>query len=156
MIKPKTPNVYPTFGRKDGKKIENYNYHKISSKLAEYGYCTIRISDDWEGADYIAQHNSGSYFLIQQKSRINFNKKYVRKNRRDKIWIAFPEYYGKNYSNPQVFVYNHDKFFDYVTKYLNPGLIATASWIKKGNYGIRRPTSQKYLDALIKLGYLYK
>ncbi|SVD57416.1 uncharacterized protein METZ01_LOCUS410270, partial [marine metagenome] len=35
---------------------ENYNYQKISSILAEYGFSTIRLSDDWQSADFIAQH----------------------------------------------------------------------------------------------------
>jgi len=33
---------------------ENYNYHKIASALAEYGYDCMRLNNDWEGADFIA------------------------------------------------------------------------------------------------------
>ena len=36
---------------------ENYNYHKIASALAEYGYDCMRLNNDWEGADFIAVKN---------------------------------------------------------------------------------------------------
>jgi len=35
---------------------ENYNYHKIASALAEYGYDCMRLNNDWEGADFIGLH----------------------------------------------------------------------------------------------------
>jgi hypothetical protein len=38
------------------KQKENYNYHKISSKLADYGYTTIRLFNDSEGVDFLLQH----------------------------------------------------------------------------------------------------
>ena len=31
------------------KKKENYNFHKVSAVLAEYGFNCIKLSDDWEG-----------------------------------------------------------------------------------------------------------
>lgn len=31
---------------------ENYNFQKISAVLADYGFATIRLSDDWNGADF--------------------------------------------------------------------------------------------------------
>jgi hypothetical protein len=33
---------------------ENYNYQKLSALLADYGFVTMRLSDDWRGADMIA------------------------------------------------------------------------------------------------------
>ena len=33
---------------------ENYNFHKVASALAEYGYNSMRLNDDWQGADFIA------------------------------------------------------------------------------------------------------
>ncbi len=35
---------------------ENYNFHKAACVLAEYGYNCIRLSDDWEGADFLVYH----------------------------------------------------------------------------------------------------
>jgi hypothetical protein len=59
---------------------ENYNYFKLSAVLAEYGFSTMRLSDDWQGADLIAQHIDGETFLkVQLKGRLTFNKKYLKK-----------------------------------------------------------------------------
>ena len=43
---------------------ENYNYTKVASALAEYGFQTIKLSDDWQTADFIAQHIDKKTFLI--------------------------------------------------------------------------------------------
>ena len=65
---------------------ENYNYQKISSILADYGYSTIRLSDDWQSADFIAQHYKDRVFLkVQLKGRLGIDKKYMQKG----IWICF-------------------------------------------------------------------
>jgi hypothetical protein len=38
--------------------------------LADYGFATIKPDDDWQSADFIAQHFDGSTFLkVQLKSR---------------------------------------------------------------------------------------
>lgn len=67
---------------------ENYNYHKISALLADYGFTTLRLTDDWQGADFIAQHIDGDMFLkVQLKTRLTFMKKYRKKD----LYIAFPE-----------------------------------------------------------------
>ena len=34
---------------------ENYNFHKVASALAECGYNSMRLNDDWQGADFIAK-----------------------------------------------------------------------------------------------------
>ena len=66
---------------------ENYNFQKVAAVLADYGYNSIRLTDDWQGADFIAIHIDGSTFLkIQLKGRISFDKKYQNKD----IWICFP------------------------------------------------------------------
>jgi len=77
---------------------ENYNYHKVASKLADYGYDCMRLNNDWEGADFIAVHNDGEKMLkVQLKGRLTFQKKYKNKG----IWIAFI-YKG------EARMYNHD------------------------------------------------
>ena len=38
----------------NSKQKENYNFHKVSSKLADYGFNSMRLNDDWEGADFIS------------------------------------------------------------------------------------------------------
>ena len=58
---------------------ENYNFHKVAAILADYGFVCIRLSDDWQGADFIAQHIDGATFLrVQLKSRLTIQKKYMR------------------------------------------------------------------------------
>jgi hypothetical protein len=65
---------------------ETYNFQKVSAVLAEYGYRTIRLSEDWDGADFIAYHLDGDWLPVQLKSRLRLDAKYHGK----KIWICFP------------------------------------------------------------------
>ena len=46
----------------NSKQQENYNFQKISGILADYGFMTLRLNDDWQGADFIAQHVDGEIF----------------------------------------------------------------------------------------------
>ncbi len=65
---------------------ENYNFQKVSAVLADYGFATLRLTDDWQGADFIAQHIDGETFLkVQLKGRLTFNKKYLGKG----LYVAF-------------------------------------------------------------------
>jgi len=32
---------------------ENCNFQKVSAALADYGFVTLRLSDDWQGADLL-------------------------------------------------------------------------------------------------------
>jgi hypothetical protein len=65
---------------------ETYNFQKVSGVLADYGFSTIRLSDDWQGADFIANHISGQLFLkVQLKGRLVLDQKYQGKG----IWICF-------------------------------------------------------------------
>ena len=72
------------FTKIDPKKLnprekENYNFLKVSAVLADYGFVTMRLSSDWQGADFIAQHLDGETFLkVQLKSRLTFDKKIYR------------------------------------------------------------------------------
>jgi len=64
-----------------GKQKEAYNFQKVSAVLANFGIVTIRLSNDWNGADFIAQLHDGKTFLkVQLKSRLTFNKKYHDKD----------------------------------------------------------------------------
>jgi hypothetical protein len=101
---------------------ENYNFHKVAARLADYGYNCLRLSDDWQGADFIACHISGRDFLkVQLKGRLTIDKKYLDKS----IHIAFP-------NNDQWYVYPHDEV---VKKILNLGKVdATKSWNEYGSY----------------------
>ena len=45
---------------------ENFNFQKLSAVLADFGFVTMRLTDDWGGADFIAQHTDGETFLRVQ------------------------------------------------------------------------------------------
>ncbi|AOF82135.1 hypothetical protein BSY238_1960 [Methyloversatilis sp. RAC08] len=60
---------------------KSYNFQKVSGVLADYGFTTIRLSDDWQGADFIAQHIDGQQFVkAQLKGRCTLAKKYMGKD----------------------------------------------------------------------------
>jgi|TARA_B110000879_G_C11042706_1_gene459499 hypothetical protein len=70
-----------------GKQQEIYNFQKVSAVLADYGFCTIKLNDDWKGADFLADHFSKSITLrVQLKSRFSIAKKYSNKQ----IYMCFP------------------------------------------------------------------
>lgn len=47
-----------TYDKLNSKAKETYNFHKMAAILADYGYNCIWLSNDWNGADFIAVHNS--------------------------------------------------------------------------------------------------
>jgi hypothetical protein len=104
------------------KQKENYNFHAIAAVLAGYGYNSIRLTDDYEGADFLAIHLDGLTILkIQLKGRLTLDKKYFSKS----IYIAFRE-------NNQWYVYPHDEVQSEV---LSKGLLTgTKSWDEKGGW----------------------
>jgi hypothetical protein len=107
----------------NGKQKENYNYQKISAVLADYGFVTMRLSDDWHGADFIAQHINGETFLkIQLKSRLTFGAKYLGKN----VFIVF-------HSDGEWYLYPHDELLN---RFLTETKIIgnTKSWNKAHGY----------------------
>ncbi len=98
---------------------ENYNFQKVSAILADYGYCTLRLSDDWNGADFIAVHvNNENSLNVQLKSRLTFGKKYSGHN----IWVCFPH---KN----DWYLYPHNQLLEKLKNKMN--FHNTKSW-KKG------------------------
>jgi len=115
---------------------ENYNYHKVSARLADFGYTTIRLHDDFEGADFIAKHIGGEKLLkVQLKGRLSFDKKYRRGGGQDEIHIAFPE--GEDW-----YLYPHDEVFVAITSSL--GIIeGTKSWREEGTYHIGSLTDEQ-------------
>lgn len=41
------------YERLNARQKESYNFQKILAVLADFGYVTIRLSDDWKGADFL-------------------------------------------------------------------------------------------------------
>lgn len=87
-----------TYDELNARQKENYNFHKIAGRLAEFGFNCLRLLDDWQGADFLAVHINGDDFLkVQVKSRMTVDKKYCGKN----VHIAFLR-------GADCFVYPHD------------------------------------------------
>ena len=105
---------------------ENFNFQKISAVLADYGFVTQRLSDDWNGADFIALHADGNTVLrVQLKSRLSFNKKYQGKT----LYIAFAE-------AEEWYLYPHDELLDHVLA--DTSIAETESWKVRGGYSFPR------------------
>ncbi len=99
----------------NAKQKENYNFQKVSAVLADYGYATIRLNDDWEGADFIALHVDGCILKVQLKGRLTIDKKYSGKG----IYVCF-DYRGTWYLFP------HDDFVLWAER--NSDVMESKSW----------------------------
>jgi hypothetical protein len=113
---------------------ENFNFQKISAILADYGFTTMRLSDDWEGADFIARHIEGDVIHVQLKSRLTFDKKYKAKN----LYIAFGH-------DTAWYLYPHDELLGTILRKTTIG--RTSSWNDKGGYSFSR-LSKRLKDLL--------
>ena len=100
---------------------ENFNFQKVSAILADHGFSTIRLSDDWNGADFIAQHLSGEILKVQLKGRLTFCSKYQGRD----LWVAFPSKGGW-------YLYPHDELLQVLSE--NTQFQASDSWVKRGEY----------------------
>ena len=116
----------------NAKQKESYNFQKVSSILADYGYTTIRLSDDWQGADFIAQ-NATEFIKVQLKGRLEVNKKYKGKD----VFICF-RHKENWYLGP------HDE----ILRIVEASIEKTASWTE-GKYSWGSP-SKKLLTELSK------
>ena len=106
----------------NSKQKENYNFQKVAAHLADYGFNCLRLSDDWQGADFIACHIDGNTFLkVQLKGRLNVDQKYSGKG----IHIAFCE-------EGTWYLYPHDQVRDELLA--NGLMIGSASWEQNGGY----------------------
>ena len=106
------------YNQLNARQKENYNYHKVASALADYGYDCMRLNNDWEGADFIAVKDD-QMIKVQLKGRLTFAKKYIGKN----IYVAFIE---KGVAK----IYNHDIALEIATK----NILESQSWVSKGEY----------------------
>ena len=110
---------------------ETYNFQDVSALLARYGFSTIKLNDDWQGADFIAQHIDGETFLkVQLKGRLTFDKKYEGKS----IHICFPYPNNPDKQTRNWYLFDHDELLaTFLTKYKNTMSISS-SWIVEGTY----------------------
>ncbi|MEL7128579.1 MAG: hypothetical protein AAGK23_03445 [Pseudomonadota bacterium] len=86
------------YGDLNSRQKENFNFHQVAARLAKYGFNSMRVTEDWQGADFIACHIDGETFLkVQLKGRLVIDRKYQNKS----IHIAF--LLGGN-----AYLYDHD------------------------------------------------
>jgi len=110
------------YARLNARQKENFNFLKVSAVLADYDFMTMRLSDDWQGADFIAQHVDGGTFLkVQLKSRLAFGEKYKGKD----LYVAF-------FHEGDWYLYPHDELLERVLA--DTGVGNTVSWSERGGY----------------------
>ena len=100
---------------------ENYNFQKVAARLADYGFNCLRLTDDWQGADFIACHIDGETFLkVQLKGRLVIDRKYQGKG----IYVAFVH-------GDDCYLYDHDHLVAHLE---TNGLIGddSVTWHDKG------------------------
>ena len=100
---------------------ENYNFQKVAARLADYGFNSIRLTDDWQGADFIAVHIDGETFLkVQLKGRLIIDRKYQGKG----IHVAFIH-------GDDVYLYDHDALVCFMEENGKIGA-SSVSWHQQG------------------------
>lgn len=109
------------YGQLNSRQRENFNFQKISGLLADYGFVTMRLSDDWNGADFIANHIDGKFMRVQLKSRWGIHRKYEKKG----LWIAFP-------SDNDWYLIEHDELVRLSGE--KSSILLSASWQQAGSY----------------------
>ena len=100
--------------------------------MADYGYDSMRLNNDWQGADFIAVKND-EMLKVQLKGRFTVDKKYIDKE----IYIAFIE-------NNIVKIYDHDE----AVNMLPDNIKQSDSWNKHGGYSWGK--TPKIYDTIIK------
>lgn len=104
----------------NSKQQEIFNFQKVAARLADYGYACIKLSDDWKGADFLADHFSAERTLrVQLKSCLTIDKKYIDRN----IHMTFP-IHGTWY------LIQHEELVELVMQ--NTNVANTKSWKEKG------------------------
>ncbi|HNK83675.1 MAG TPA: hypothetical protein PKL41_00605 [Flavobacteriales bacterium] len=124
-----------TYERLNSRQKERFNFQKVSALLADYGFATLKLDDDWQGADFIAVHITGEHLKVQLKSRLTFDTKYKCKG----IHIVFP-------NDGNWYLIDHDKMLDEFLKRFADTFAMTASW-GKGGYSWNHLSREK-LDLL--------
>ena len=123
---------------------ENYNFAKVSALLANFGFYTLRLSDDWQGIDFIA-HNArtNQTLFVQLKGRFEFNEKYKGKE----IYMCFPNEIKD--AQRMWYLFPHDEMMAFMET--SGGIGADALKNNKGQS--RKRPSKKIFSYLKENGY---
>ena len=115
---------------------ESFNFQKVSAILADFGYFTMKLSDDWESADFIAIHYEDKSFLkIQLKGRLTFDKKYEEKG----LFICFEDKTTSTW-----YLYPHDEVYEKFSQSRN--FKNTTSWTENGMYSFSKLSKNDIIE----------
>ena len=120
-----------SYGNLTSRQKENFNFQEVSALLAQFGFMTIRLSSDWESADFIAQHIDGTFLKVQLKGSFAIDKKYEGKD----LYVCFPDCPFPN--RKTWYLCPHDKLVSEAKKDTN--IENTDSWGLKGFYRAAKP-----------------
>jgi hypothetical protein len=121
------------YDKLNSRQREVFNFQQVAALLAEYGFNCIRLSDDWQGADFLAVHEDGrSTLKVQLKSRIAINKKYRHKS----LYMAFPVG-GNCPTTRHWYLIAHDDLLALVKRHTS--WLTSESWQKRGGYSSGAP-----------------
>jgi hypothetical protein len=116
-----------SYAELNARQREVFNYQKVAGHLAEYGFNCIKLTDDWQGADFLAYHKDGNSTLkVQLKSRLVVSKKYHGKS----LYMAFP--IGNSWH-----LVEHDHLLELIKEHTT--WLTTESWRKAGGYSSANP-----------------
>ncbi len=122
------PLKHIAYSELTAKQREIYNFQKVASLLADYGFNCIKLDDDWQGADFLAYHKDGSTTLkVQLKGRLTICRKYQDKD----LYLAFR-------ANGRWYLLPHDDLVQ-IARETTPWL-QSQSWIGDGQYSSDKPS----------------
>ena len=120
-----------SYGNLTSRQKENFNFQEVSALLAQFGFMTIRLSSDWESADFIAQHIDGTFLKVQLKGSFAIDKKYEGKD----LYVCFPDCPFPN--RKTWYLCPHDKLVSEALEVTN--IRNTDSWTVNGLYRAAKP-----------------
>ncbi len=118
------------YSKLNSKQKEIFNFQKVAGLLADYGFNCLKLSDDWQGADFLAYHKDGTHTLkVQLKSRVTIEKKYQNQS----LYMAFP-------LNNTWYLIEHDGLVALAKNHTN--WLTSKSWRTGGMYSSTHPNPE--------------
>ena len=112
----------------NAKQKETRNSYHLMAKLADCGFESHRLHNDYQGADIIAVDPTGETLRIQLKGGVMVSKAYIGKG----LLIAFPSTTGSE----DFIMVDHDAL---VARWMNGN--TSVSWVERGMYSANEPSA---------------
>ena len=114
----------------NGRQKEIYNFQKSAAILADFGFNCIWLTDDRQGADFLAYHKDGAQTLkVQLRGRVTIRKVYIGKD----LWMNFP-------IRETWYLVPHDELVS-IAGETTPWL-TSMSWRERGGYSSGNPSER--------------